>query len=235
MPISQSTRAKDKPTPRTLAEQVTERMREAILSGELRPGEVLRPEELAIAFGVSRVPIREALLRLGSQGLVKLKANRGATVAVLSPDEVEELFTIAATLERLASCRGIQRMDDAAFDRMRALLDAMRAAQGDPIKWYELNEEFHAEMYEASGWPRLIHMIEECRLNAARYITDSDLHKNEVESWHAEHVAIFEAARARDTARLDRLIEEHFARAIAKAKPYIQKKSPLQTDKEVLP
>src|SRR5207248_10847418 len=83
----------------SLGAAVVERLREKILSGELREGEQLRQDAIATEFQISRIPVREALTHLAAEGLVTLVANRGAVVSALSPEEIMELFETRAVLE----------------------------------------------------------------------------------------------------------------------------------------
>src|SRR5215472_14305004 len=92
--------SKTSPIPRqSLGAAVVERLREKLLSGELREGEQLRQDAIATEFQISRIPVREALTHLAAEGLVTLVANRGAIVSALSPEEIMELFETRAVLE----------------------------------------------------------------------------------------------------------------------------------------
>src|ERR1051326_3114368 len=88
---------------------------QAIVSGELEPGTVLRQEQLSERFGVSRTPIREALRRLAALGLVSFVPNRGVRVRTLSRDELREAFLVRAELESLATAVAVPRMTEAAL------------------------------------------------------------------------------------------------------------------------
>src|SRR5256714_12387787 len=91
---------KSNPIPRqSLAAAVLERLRDKILSGELREGEQLRQDAIATEFQISRIPVREALSHLAAEGLITIVANRGAVVSALSPEEIMEIFETRAVLE----------------------------------------------------------------------------------------------------------------------------------------
>src|SRR6266581_9797245 len=88
------------PIPRkSLSSVVVERLREKILTGELREGEQLRQDAIASEFQISRIPVREALSHLAAEGLITIVANRGAVVSALSPEEIMQLFETRAVLE----------------------------------------------------------------------------------------------------------------------------------------
>src|SRR5215468_8777225 len=104
---------KTSPIPRqSLGAAVVERLREKILSGELREGEQLRQDAIATEFQISRIPVREALSHLAAEGLVTIVANRGAVVSALSPEEIMELFETRAVLECYMLRCAIPRMKE---------------------------------------------------------------------------------------------------------------------------
>lgn len=118
-----STGSKTSPIPRQcLGAAVVERLREKILSGELREGEQLRQDAIATEFQISRIPVREALSHLAAEGLVTLVANRGAVVSALSPEEMMELFETRAVLECYMLRCAIPRMKPEDFQRAEDVL-----------------------------------------------------------------------------------------------------------------
>ena len=105
--------------------EVVEGIREMIIGGRLTPGARLVESELCEMFGISRTPFREALKLLESEGLVVLKPNRGATVSVMTEQEITDLFELVASLERSAVELAVQRMDDKALAKLRKQHDRM--------------------------------------------------------------------------------------------------------------
>jgi len=110
---------------RTLQNIVTDNLRSAILSGQLGPGDRLQHDDIARQFGVSRMPVREALRVLHSEGLVELRPHRGAVVVDLRPEDVAEIFEIRAMLEAQAAELAAPNLTDATIERMRGLLAEM--------------------------------------------------------------------------------------------------------------
>lgn len=110
---------------RTLQNIVTDNLRSAILSGQLGPGDRLQHDDIARQFGVSRMPVREALRVLHSEGLVELRPHRGAVVVDLRPEDVAEIFEIRAMLEAQAAELAAPNLTDATVERMRGLLAEM--------------------------------------------------------------------------------------------------------------
>jgi len=127
--------------------RLRDRLEEAILEGELKPGERLRAEALAQRFGTSRTPIREALLQLEGQGLVEVEPNRGAVVRTFDRDDVVDLYEIRALIEPHAAARAATRISDARIAELAALCEAEDQLVA--------NEHFHRIILEAAQSPRL--------------------------------------------------------------------------------
>lgn len=198
----------DAPPSRTLADVVTGRLREAILSGHIAPGQELRQEQIAARFGVSRVPVREALRALAAEGLVTLRSHHSASITVLSRSEVQELVVIAGALDLAALEEAVSRLTESDLDRMQRCLEAMEALENCPSKWLALNLEFHLIPTEASGWSRLRALAVESRRNMGRFVVP--IFPRCVRTWHRQHRAIYEAFRARDLIAARRELEAHW-------------------------
>jgi DNA-binding GntR family transcriptional regulator len=130
--------------------RVRDLLEEAILEGELKPGERLRAEALAQRYGTSRTPIREALVQLEGQGLVEIEPNRGAVVRTFDRDDVRDLYEVRALLEPAAAARAAQRISADDLDRLEAL-----CADASVDEQIVGNEAFHRIIVEAAGSPRL--------------------------------------------------------------------------------
>ena len=137
-------------------------LREMILSGELPAGQALRQEEIARRLGISRLPIREALNRLATEGLVELKPRRGFYVASLNIDEIEDIFEMRAMLEARAGHLATERMtaaDADAVDRCVAELDAVVATSTNFDHYAQLNIRFHERLFESCARKHLRRQI----------------------------------------------------------------------------
>lgn len=185
-------------------------LREAIISGDLEAGTRLNLDELAQRLGVSRMPVREALKHLSTEGLVTFYPYRGVEVARLNADEVEELYAMRVLLERQAVERAATRLDDATLKEMRRVLERMDAAvsERDTPLWFQLNEEFHWLINSASGWPRMVEMIGVLRKNIERYVRTYTA-RSGFEGPQSEHWALYEACRAHDAGRATEIITVH--------------------------
>lgn len=123
-----------------------------ILTGRLPPGTRLDEVPLAARFGVSRTPIREALMQLSAAGLIEIRPRRGAVVAEIGPERLVEMFAVMAELEAMAGRLAARRHGEADRQALVAALDACRtaAASGDTDAYYYENEQFHQAVYAAS-------------------------------------------------------------------------------------
>lgn len=161
----------------TKADEIALAIEEAIVSGELEPGSVLRQEQLSATYSVSRTPIREALRRLSALGLVSFEANRGFRVRTLSRQEMYEAFLLRAELEGLITAVAAEKAtpDDLteleqAEKRFSRLTRALRAREpGDDrrsltVDWMRANHGFHDVIYRVANLP----LIEQTAKNARR-------------------------------------------------------------------
>ena len=184
----------------TTAELIAKRLRYDILSGKLKPLQPLRQDEIAAQMGVSKIPTREALVQLKTEGLVVIHQNRGAVVAEFSASEVAEVYEMRAALETLAVRRAIPNMTKSDFVRAEGLIEIMDDTH-DALKWSELNWEFHAMLYRPANMPRLLEHIRMLHSNVARYV----VHYLTSVDYHAEaqrqHRLILQLCRAGDIAQ----------------------------------
>lgn len=200
----------------TIAESVAARLRELILTGKLPPGTPLRLSRVATRMGVSVMPIREAIRILEAERLVTVEPRRGASVARLTIDDIEEVYAIRSALESLAAKHGTRNIDAKDMKAMRRAFDAMvRASKaGDTGAFLLHDRQFHALLYAASGRHQLVARIDELLENGRR-IVDPYVYR----SWYPLKVAteahrpILEAVERRDPALVEQLIRDNIARA----------------------
>jgi DNA-binding GntR family transcriptional regulator len=185
-------------------------IRELIITGELAAGEQLRQRDLAQRFRVSQTPVREAMRRLESEGLVVSDAHRGFTVTGPDDGPVEENFQIRAALESLGASLAARRIDAEGIGRLQALNDRMRAlADDDP--WYaELNREFHFAVYEYARSPLLLTLM---RLLWASLQGGPRAARTHAESAR-QHDAILDALRAGDADSASAQTYQHIMSAV---------------------
>ena len=134
-------------------------IRELVITGELGPGEQLRQRDLALRFGVSQTPVREAMRRLESEGLLVCDTHRGFTVVTPGDGRVEENFQIRAALESLGAALAARKIDADGLARLRDLNEQMRALADDDPRYAELNREFHFTVYSCARSPLLLSLM----------------------------------------------------------------------------
>jgi len=134
-------------------------IRELIITGELTAGEQLRQRDLAQRFGVSQTPVREAMRRLESEGLVIGDTHRGFTVVAGDAGPVEENFQIRAALESLGASLAAGKIDAAGISRLQDLNRQMAALAEDDPRYPGLNREFHFTVYSSARSPLLMSLM----------------------------------------------------------------------------
>lgn len=210
-------------------------IRDDIISGTCPPGSRLTEELLARRYGVSRVPVREALRTLESEGFVTTRRHAGACVAQPSEKEAADLLDIRALLEPLGAARAAQRRTEGHLKVLRGLvrLGQERARCGRLGELRSLGDWFHETLAQASGSPSLAGMLVQLRRKTAWvYAVDparqsaqaapgtagADPSLRAVESW-AEHGAIVDAVARGDADRARALAAAHTERSLAEYRP----------------
>ena len=150
-------------------ESIANALRNDILQGVYKSNAPLRQDEIAARFGVSKIPVREALQQLKAEGLVTFFPNRGAVVSALSSAEVDEIYAMRIALETLALQRAIPHLTIADLARAEALLNQLDQ-EPQVARWGELNWEFHALLYRPVNLPRLMSWMATLHTNVARYM-----------------------------------------------------------------
>ena len=186
-------------------------LRQAILKGELEPGERLMEMQLAEQLGVSRTPIREAIRKLELEGLVLMIPRRGAIVAKITEKDLKDVLEVRASLERLSTKLACERMEEETIEELREAQEAFKAAlRGDNITLQAQKDvEFHDVIYKSTNNLRLIQMLNNLREQMYRYrleyLKDGTSHQKLVE----EHEAIIEALSRRDTEETTNIMVGH--------------------------
>lgn len=201
------------PVKRSLADDVVDRLREAIFHGRFKPGESLREEQLATMLDVSRGPIREALVQLEREGLVIVRRHRGATVARLSRSDLEDVYSLRLALERLAMQRAAQfatEQDFAALEEVLKGFDIALSRGPSEKEIAELDVRFHDLIYKAARHQRLYDCWANLRsqiyiLLLSRNVANQDFRDITLKS----HTELLDALRSRDENRATAEIEEH--------------------------
>ena len=194
-----------------LRDVVFNTLRQAILKGELAPGERLMEIQLAQKLGVSRTPIREAIRKLELEGLVLMIPRRGAEVARISEKSLKDVLEVRRSLEELAIELACQRMTEEDMQALEEAQKAFKAAidQGDAMKIAETDEAYHDVIYHSTRNKRLVQILNNLREQMYRYrleyLKDTQSHDRLVE----EHQKIVNAIIEKNKEEAVRLIQEH--------------------------
>ncbi|WP_161880909.1 GntR family transcriptional regulator [Deinococcus alpinitundrae] len=202
-----------------VVDAVRERLRQAILVGELPPGARLSVPDLARRLGVSRSPIREAVLQLVSEGLAVEHSRRGVEVARIDLSDLLEIYALRAALEGVAARLCAESMSAADLTALRGVLDAQGApaVSRDVARYRELDQRFHQIIVQSCGNLRLAKSAEqlaaELRL-AQRLLADSAEH---LRASHTEHRRIVAALIAHAPEEAESAMRDHLARVASAA------------------
>ena len=199
------------------ADAIAAALREEIQRGALVPDRPIRQEEVAARFGVSRIPVREALGRLEAEGLVVVRPNRGALVAALGAEELREAYELRALVEGDLLARAVPRLTATHLARAEALHAALGVAE-DPDAQGDLNREFHQALLDAADdRPRQRGLAEQLRGVVERYEALQRALLRETSAFQEDHRRILDACRRGDPAGARDALEEHLRHAAALA------------------
>lgn len=203
---------------------VADILRLAILKGELKGGQQLIQADIAEQFGMSRIPVREALKQLEAEGLIKLNPNKGAIITELSAEEVQEIYEIRSFLETGAIELSIMNLTDEDLNRAQEILKSIDTAP-DVNKWLELNWEFHSCLYSPANRPRLLSIINNLHVNVARYMRIYLELMNFEEKSQEEHYKILTACREKDVQQAVKIIKQHLENASVTLVSYLNERN----------
>ena len=187
------------------SDMVADVLRELITDRQLSPGTPLRQRDLAEQFDVSYTPVREALRRLESEGLVVTDVHRGATVAHTESEELEENYRILAALEALAGSLAVAKMTDGDLAEIEALYQEVAACRPDDERLAELNRQFHFRVYECARSPMILVLMRLLWRSFPDGPQAGRPHQESVQQ-HAEFVS---ALKERDEERVAAIIRDH--------------------------
>lgn len=206
--------------PYSVADLAYERIRSLVLSGELAPGTRLGQVELAERLGISRTPVREALRRLGGEGLVEGHSNRGFRVADLGLDAVLRRLEVRAILEPGIARLAAERRTKSHVEQLHNSIEREQRARGG-FAAHDASRDFHVTLARASGNEEMVRVLESLwlvevgRRLLSRRTAVSDWHSEDVEE-HREIAAAVAQGRAEDAGRL---MDEHVRRAVQHWEP----------------
>lgn len=205
-----------------LRDVVFQTLRQAILKGQLEPGERLMEIQLANRLGVSRTPIREAMRKLELEGLVVMVPRKGAEVASITEQDLFDVLEVRRSLECLAAGLACERMNGEILEELKKAMDEFKSLAGskDLAELTDSDIQFHEQIYHATGNKRLVQLLNNLREQMYRYrleyLKDETTHQKLVE----EHEKIYEALRTGNKKLAEEALTEHIdnqAKAVANA------------------
>jgi DNA-binding GntR family transcriptional regulator len=187
--------------------RIADALRARIVTAQLAPGTHLHQAEVANEFGVSRIPVRDALQALAAENLVDLTP-AGAMVSAMSVEVLDELYELRGLVEPRATALGVPMLGRSDLRVMREC-DALMRGTSDPVAWLDANSRFHRAIYEKSGRPRWIALVESLRSQTDRYLHLHLAVIGNTAHLHDEHARLMAAAEARDAAAVEALTRGH--------------------------
>ncbi len=199
-----------------IGQLIASRLREAILSEDLSPGTHIRQAPVAAEYGTSRIPVREALAQLETEGLVTLTPHSGARVAHFDFGEHVELYRIRELLEPLAVAESTRRLTDQQIAELRRKAEAIERSSGEVAAYLLADREFHVGTYTAAPMPRLLETINSLwnqtthyRRAYLRLVHQAD---GEVDLGFVEHRLLVDSLARRDSETAAELVRMHLRR-----------------------
>lgn len=199
---------------RLLSVRIADEIRRAVLDGEMLPGMRVGQEWLAAKFGASRIPVREALRQLQSEGLVVLAPNRGAWIADVTSQESIEVYKIREVLEPLAISESVPRLTDEDIAALEATMRRLEQV-GSVQEYIPLDREFHLKTYSRAPLPHLRDMIERywnSTQHFRRWFVKDSLAKDGLPFSDPQHLMLMDAIRGRDADAAGSLVRLHIRR-----------------------
>ena len=201
---------------RPLYEDVADRLREQIFSKLLAPGSWLDEQSLALQFGISRTPMREAIKALASEGLVTMKMRRGAYVTEVNRGDLEQIYTVLSLLESQAARESALKATEDELNLLDHLHHRLEkaAADRDIEQFFDINGKFHELIQEIAGNRWMNSVITDLRKVLKLHRKDSLTSTGRLQSSLLEHREILQAILSRDESAAEAAMQKHFARSL---------------------
>jgi DNA-binding GntR family transcriptional regulator len=213
----------------TRAEAAANEIRRRILAGEYVDGYQLRQDALANELGISRIPLREALVQLESEGLVRILPHKGALVSELSSDEITELFELRALLEPTLLRKSVPKLTAADFAQLDAILAeySQELHASTPGRWGELNSQLHGLLLSRADQPKTSGIVVSLLLQTDRYTRlQLSLSESSREQAEAEHVELVQLCRKGDARGAAALLKRHIEHAGEELREFLGTRHP---------
>jgi DNA-binding GntR family transcriptional regulator len=204
-------------SPRALYERVAERLREQIFARALEPGSWIDEQKLALEYGISRTPLREALKVLAAEGLVTMRVRRGAYVTEVSRDDVAQVYHLLGLLESDAAGTVAARASAAQRAELAALHERLEKQARRRDAYFATNEAFHMALLSMAGNRWAEQVVRDLRKVMKLNRHHSLFKQGRIEESLSEHRALMQAIDARDAPRASAVMRAHFENGLAAA------------------
>jgi DNA-binding GntR family transcriptional regulator len=197
--------------PTTLAIEIARHLREAIIKGELAPGQRVNEAKLTRELALSRSPVREAIRILEAEGLLTIEPHRGAHVRPVSEQDLEEIFDVRLMIESHGLRRGPHRLTLDVMAPLRSAVDEARSALAEEAfeRWHRVSLRFHDGLVALAANRHLTRLHEELKISLRRYQISLIGLPGQPERWQAEHEAILAALQQDEVERGVDLVAAH--------------------------
>ena len=212
------------PIPETMVDGITERLRQAIITGAIRPGERIRVADLERKFGVSHIPIREALRRLQSEGFVEISPRRTTIAAGVDLSDLANIYDLRRIIEVEIGRRSVSRMTKSDIETVRLALVNFQAVANDPssAEFWERHRNFHRALLEPAANPTVQRVLDHLWQSSERYVrlfvstfatmdTVMDLHVELYDACAGGDVTTFENALTRHYVETEKTVRDGFS------------------------
>lgn len=203
--------------PRSMGDIAYDYLKQAIVKGDIPPGQRLIENQLSAQMEVSRVPVREAVKKLEQEGLVERSGVRGFVVKGLTREEIEETLGIRALLESYAAYLATEHLTDAILKKLEESIEAYRTAfdkKSSTDKLMQLNTQFHEIIYKAAGSGKLYSLINSFRDAIHRYRRPLLASEHYAKVSLQDHEAMVKAMRRKDKKKVEELVRKHILRGM---------------------
>jgi DNA-binding GntR family transcriptional regulator len=183
---------------KTLRQEVYDQLRDKIISADILPGETISLRELAHKFGVSLMPVREALWQLESERIIVIESNKRIRVNTLTAKEMEEALRLRLMLESTAAERACDLRLDGALPKLRKQLEALQGAADRPKMFMRRNSQFHISLYSLAESPLLLEMIERLMARVGPYVYTYAIAARDNTGAHDNHAKMYQGLAERN-------------------------------------
>ncbi|WP_407179368.1 GntR family transcriptional regulator [Bradyrhizobium sp. STM 3562] len=210
-PSSPAVRRNGRPRRTTASSRIYAELREELVSLQRRPGEPISEAQIALSYGLSRTPVREAILKLADEGLVDIFPQSGIFVSRIPLGALPEAIIIRKALEETTARLAAERSTSSQVLKLRSILERQREcdAAGDRDGFHQADEAFHATIAEVAGHPGIWSLIQQVKVHVDRYRRLTLPQAGRMAQVIAEHVPILAAIEAHDASAARDAMESH--------------------------